>query len=67
MASAFSFKETTTKTMKIVGILDTDTLTIDVDGEDKKLSTLLSPFMGTSVEINVKIKSEEELDEPQAE
>ena len=64
MANAFSFKEVTTKTMKITGMVDTDNMTIDVDGEEKKLSTLLSVFNGTDVDIQVKIKSEEELDEP---
>ena len=33
MANAFSFKEVTTKTMKITGIVDTDNMTIDVDGD----------------------------------
>lgn len=64
MANAFSFKEVTTKTMKITGMVDTDNMTIDVDGEEKKLSTLLSVFNGSDVDIQVKIKSEEELDEP---
>ena len=64
MANAFSFKEVTTKTMKITGMVDTDNMTIDVDGEEKKLSTLLSVFNGADVDIQVKIKSEEELDEP---
>lgn len=60
----FVFKRTEQKTMKIAGILDVQAMTIDVDGEEKKLSTLLSPFAGSEIEINVKIKSEEELDEP---
>ena len=64
MANAFSFKEVTTKTMKITGMVDTDNMTIDIDGEEKKLSTLLSVFNGTDVDIQVKIKSESELDEP---
>lgn len=60
----FVFKRIEQKTMKIAGILDTDAMTIDVDGNEKRLSTLLSPFNSTEIEINVKIKSEEELDEP---
>ena len=64
MANAFSFKEVTTKTMKITGMVDTDSMTVDVDGETKKLSTLLSLFNGCDVDIQVKIKSEEDLDEP---
>ncbi len=60
----FAYKKTTTTAMKVAGILDTDKMTIDVDGEEKKLSTLLSDFNGGGIEINVKVKDEEELDEP---
>lgn len=60
----FSFKETKQTAMKIVGLIDTDNMTIEVDGEDKKLTTLLSVFNGGAVEINVKVKEENELDEP---
>lgn len=64
MANAFSFKEVTTKTMKIAGMLDTDRMTVDVDGEEKSLATLLSVFNGVDIELVAKIKSESELDEP---
>lgn len=64
MANAFSFKEVTTKTMKIAGMLDTDHMTVDVDGEEKSLATLLSVFNGVDIELVAKIKSESELDEP---
>ena len=64
MANTFSFKEVITKTMKITGMVDTDAMTVDVNGETKKLSTLLSVFNGCDVDIQVKIKSEEDLDEP---
>lgn len=60
----FVFKETKQTSMKIVGIIDTDNMTIDVDGEEKKLATLLSVFNGGGVEINVKVKEENEFDEP---
>lgn len=60
----FSYKKTTTTAMKIVGIIDTDNMTIDVDGEEKKLSTLLADFDGGAIELNVKIKEEDELDAP---
>lgn len=60
----FVYKRLTQTSMKIAGILDTDNMTVDVDGEDKKLSTLLSDFNGAGVEINIKVKDEEELDEP---
>jgi hypothetical protein len=51
-------------TLKAVGILDTDRMIIDVDGDEKKLSTLLSDFNGGCIEINIKTKSEDELEEP---
>ena len=62
--SIFTYKRTTTTSMKVAGIIDTDNMTVDVDGEVKKLSTLLSDFNGTVIEINVKVKEENELDEP---
>lgn len=60
----FVYKKTQTTSMKVVGILDTDRMTIDVDGDEKSLATLLSDFNGGCMEINIKTKSEEELDEP---
>lgn len=62
--SNFTYKRTTTTSMKVAGIIDTDNMTVDVDGEVKKLSTLLSDFNGVGIEINVKVKDEEEIDEP---
>ena len=60
----FAYKKTTTTAMKVAGILDTDNMTVDVDGDEKKLSTLLSVFNGGAIEINIKVKDEEDLDEP---
>ncbi len=60
----FIFKETKQTSMKIAGIIDTDNMIVEVDGEKKKLATLLSVFNGGGVEINVKVKEENELDEP---
>lgn len=60
----FAYKKTTTTAMKVAGIIDTDNMTVDVDGEVKKFSTLLSDFNGAGIEINIKVKNEEELDEP---
>lgn len=62
--SNFSYKKTTTTAMKVAGIIDIDNMTIDVDGEVKKLATLFADFNGGGVELNVKIKEEDELDEP---
>lgn len=60
----FVFKRTETKNMKIAGIVDVQNMNIEVDGEEKNLATLLSPFDGLAVEIKVVLKDEEELDEP---
>ena len=46
MAKSFSYKLTTTKAMKVAGIIDTDTMTMDVDGEEKDLSKLLREYNG---------------------
>lgn len=62
--SNFSYKKTITTAMKVAGIIDTDNMTVDVDGEVKKLSTLLSDFNGAGIEINIKVKDEEEIEEP---
>lgn len=60
----FSYKRTTTTALKVVGIIDTEKMVIDVDGDEKKLSTLLSDFNGGCIEINIKTKDEDELEEP---
>lgn len=60
----FTYKKTLTTQMKVVGTLDTDMMTIEVDGENKKISTLLSDFEGECIEITIKTKAEQELDEP---
>ena len=60
----FAYKRTTTTAMKVIGIIDVDNMTINVDGEEKKLSTLLADFNGGDVEINIKVRDEEELTEP---
>ena len=62
--SNFTYKRTTTTSMKVAGIIDTDNMTVDVDGDVKKVATLLSDFNGAGIEINVKVKDEEEIDEP---
>lgn len=60
----FAHKRTITETMKIAGIIDTDRMVIDVDGEEKSLSALLGVFNGAGIEINVKVKDEEDLPDP---
>lgn len=61
---SFTYKKTETTSMKVIGILDTGRMTIDVDGEEKSLATLLSDFNGGCMEISIKTKNEEELEEP---
>lgn len=60
----FVYKLVKTKSMKIAGVIDTDRMIIEVDGEEKKLSTLLQEFNNYEIEFNIKTKDEEELDEP---
>lgn len=62
--SNFCFKRNQTTTLKAVGIIDSDSLTIDVDGEEKDIPTLLSAFNGAVVEFNIKMKDQEDLPEP---
>ena len=62
----FVYKKTETTAMRVAGIIDTDKMTIDVDGDEKSITTLLSDFNGGCVEINVKTKNEEELTEPKS-
>lgn len=57
----YTYKRTTTTNLKVVGTVDIENMTIEVDGEDKKISDLLSDFDGGVAEINVKIKNEEDL------
>ena len=60
----FVYKTVKTTSMKIEGFIDTDRMIIEVDGEEKKLSTLLQEFNNYEIEFNIKTKDEEELDEP---
>lgn len=62
--AAFTYKKTSTTSMKVTDMLNPQTMVINVDGEDKQLSTLLRDFADLPVEINIKVKDEEELDEP---
>lgn len=60
----FSYKEVKTTTLKVAGIFDANRGTIEVDGIEKRLSTLLSDFNNECVEFTIKIKEENDLDEP---
>lgn len=62
--ASFVYKTVKTTQMKIAGVIDTDRMIIEVDGEEKKLSTLLQEFNNYEIEFNIKTKDEEELEEP---
>ena len=62
----FIYKKTEVTSLKVAGIIDTDRMVIDVDGDEKNISALLKDFNGGQIEINVKTKDETELDDPTA-
>ena len=51
MGKAFTYKKSTITSMSVKGIFDSDLMTIDVDGEEKKLSTLLSEMDGAFIDL----------------
>lgn len=62
--AAFQYKKTQTINLKAEGFIDIKNMTIEVDGEIKNISTLLSDFDASFVSLNIKTKEETELDEP---
>lgn len=62
--SNFSYKKIETTSMKVAGLFDVNTMSVDVDGEMKSLKTLLSVFSELPIEINIKVKDEFDLEEP---
>ena len=60
----FTYKKATTTTLKACGIVDIEKGTIEIDGEDKKILSLLVDFNDATIELVAKVKDEEELDEP---
>lgn len=61
MAKEFKYTKTTVTKLQAIGVLDTDKLTIDVEGETKNLADLLKDFNGTAVTLAVQVKEEEEI------
>lgn len=61
MAKNLVYKKSTTITLKAVGTLDLEHGTIDIEGEERLIKDLLKDFDNLDVEINMKIKDEEEL------
>lgn len=62
--SNFTYKKSTTTTLKACGVVDIEKGTIEIDGDDKKILSLLADFNGAAIELVAKVKDEEELDEP---
>lgn len=60
----FTYKKATTTTLKACGIVDIEKGNIEIDGEDKKILSLLADFNGSAIELVAKVKDEEELSEP---
>ena len=60
----FTYKQAITTTLKACGIVDIEKGTIEIDGEDKKILSLLADFNAAAIELVAKVKDEEELDEP---
>lgn len=64
MSKNLVYKKSTTTALKACGILDVVNGIINIDGSEKKVLSLLKDFEGAEVELTVKVKDEEELDEP---
>lgn len=60
----FSYTKNTTTTLKASGILNCDNGTIFVDDAEKSLKALFSDFNGDNIELVIKTKENEELEEP---
>lgn len=63
MAKTFEYKRTTVSKLKAIGVIDTDKMTIDIDGEEKSIKDLLADFNGTDITLAVQVKSEEDLED----
>ena len=62
----YTYERKTTTNMKVIGFIDTDRMTIEVNGEEKELSTLLSDFDSSEVEFNITVKNKTDLSLPQS-
>jgi hypothetical protein len=65
MAKSLSYKKTTSVALNVKGDYNAEDGTIELadSGEVKKLSDLLKDFEGTYIELSVKIKEEEDLED----
>lgn len=60
----FSYTKNTITTLKANGVVNCEKGTIYVDDVEKSLKTLFSEFDGDNVELVIKVKENEELEEP---
>ncbi len=64
MAKNLIYKRQDSLTLKAVGTVDIDSMTIEIDGEEKSIKTLMKGFDGLGITLNVSVKNDMELDEP---
>lgn len=62
MSKNFKYVETTTKKIEVCGLFNLDKMTINIDGEDINISTLLRDFDGLEIKLGCNIKQEIELE-----
>lgn len=61
--SAVMHKRTTTEEIKLSGIVTADGLAIELDGEEKEMAAFLQKFAGRWVDVSLKEKTEEIIDD----
>lgn len=64
---SIKYNRTTTTTLKVSGFLNVVDGTIEIDGEIRKLLSMMSDFDGATVDISVKVKMDDELEVPEEE
>lgn len=65
MSKNFVYEKTVTTKIKATGLLNLANGTIEVDGEEKKMSSLFSDFDDCEVVITMQISDKEEFDMPE--
>jgi hypothetical protein len=61
MAKELKYTKTTVTKLQAIGELNIEDMTIEVEGEVKKLPELLKDFNTTTVNLTVQVKEEEEI------
>ena len=61
----FSFRKSTSTSMKCHGTLDLESGSILCDDGDRDLKTILFPFNGAEIDLSATLKTVQELDEPE--